>query len=164
MTKAETISTLPNGHSRFMRSSNRRGGFSLLELLIVVAIILIIATIAIPSLLRSRQSANESGAVAALRIVNTAQITYMQSNGGIFGSFTDLVAGSFLLDPRFLGTNPTVGGYTYTMNLFSGNRDYSAEATPAATSTGRFDYYTALDGVVRHRTNLGGRTPGAPVQ
>lgn len=51
-------------------------GFSLIELLIVVAIILIIAAIAIPNLLRSRISANEASAVAALRTINTAQVTY----------------------------------------------------------------------------------------
>ena len=56
-------------------------GFSLLELLIVVAIILIIATIAIPSLLRSRQAANESASVANVRTVNTAEVTYLSSAG-----------------------------------------------------------------------------------
>ncbi len=61
-------------------------GFSLLELLIVVAIILIIATIAIPSLLRSRQSAQESSAVAQVRTVNTAEITYLSSNQGSYGA------------------------------------------------------------------------------
>jgi prepilin-type N-terminal cleavage/methylation domain-containing protein len=51
-------------------------GFSLIELLIVVAIILVLAAIAIPSLLRSKISANEASAVAALRTINTAQVTY----------------------------------------------------------------------------------------
>ena len=90
MTKSDTIQTLPHGSAALGRS-DRANGFSLLELLIVVAIILIIATIAMPSLLRSRQAANESGAVSSVRMVNTAQLTYMTSNGGIFGSFTDLV-------------------------------------------------------------------------
>jgi type IV pilus assembly protein PilA len=52
-------------------------GFSLIELLIVVTIILILAAIAIPSLLRSRISANEASAVASLRSINTAQVTYI---------------------------------------------------------------------------------------
>ncbi len=51
-------------------------GFSLIELLIVVAIILIIAAIAIPNLLRSRMAANESSAVGSLRTINTAEVTY----------------------------------------------------------------------------------------
>ncbi len=51
-------------------------GFSLIELLIVVAIILIIAAIAIPNLLRSRMAANESSAVGSVRTINTAEITY----------------------------------------------------------------------------------------
>src|SRR5258708_18000468 len=57
-------------------SKGRTEGFSLIELLIVVAIILIIAAIAIPSFLHSRMAANESAAVAAIRSLNTAQISY----------------------------------------------------------------------------------------
>src|SRR6516225_9369981 len=54
----------------------KQKGFSLIELLIVVAIILIIAAIAIPNLLRSRMAANEASAVGSLRSLNTAEVTY----------------------------------------------------------------------------------------
>jgi len=54
----------------------KQKGFSLIELLIVVAIILIIAAIAIPNLLRARIAANESAAVASVRTLNTAQVSY----------------------------------------------------------------------------------------
>ena len=121
-------------------------GFSLLELLIVVAIILIIATIAIPSLLRSRQAANESAAVANLRTINTAQVTYLSSAGGNFGSITNLVSAG-LLDSRFSGT---VSGYNYSVT--TSGADYTAFADPASTNTGRYGYYSIPDAVVRYST------------
>src|SRR6266566_423736 len=90
-------------------------GFSLLELLIVVAIILIIATIAIPSLLRSRQSAQESAAVAQIRTINTAEVTYLSSNQGSYGSLPEMITQG-LIDARFAGS---VSGYNYSVSASS---------------------------------------------
>jgi prepilin-type N-terminal cleavage/methylation domain-containing protein len=70
---------------------SKQKGFSLIELLIVVAIILIIAAIAIPNLLRARMAANESSAVASVRTVNTAEITY-QSTYPTVGFSANLVS------------------------------------------------------------------------
>jgi prepilin-type N-terminal cleavage/methylation domain-containing protein len=69
----------------------KQKGFSLIELLIVVAIILIIAAIAIPNLLRARIAANESSAVSSLRTINTAEVTY-QSAYPTVGYSADLVS------------------------------------------------------------------------
>ena len=69
----------------------KQKGFSLIELLIVVAIILIIAAIAIPNLLRARIAANESSAVSSIRTINTAEVTY-QSAYPTVGYAADLVS------------------------------------------------------------------------
>src|SRR6516225_2169069 len=102
----------------------REQGFSLLELLIVVAIILIIATIAIPSLLRSRQAAQESSAVAQVRTINTAEVTYLSSNQGAFGDIPSLITQG-LLDGRF---SSSASGYNYTVSASGSN--YTATAQP----------------------------------
>ena len=124
----------------------KNSGFSLLELLIVVAIILIIATIAIPSLLRSRQAANESASVANLRTINTAQVTYLSSSGGSYGTVAQLVSAG-LLDAGFQSTK---GGYNYSVT--TNGTDYTIGASPASTNNGRFGYYSVPDGVVRYST------------
>jgi len=141
-------------------------GFSLLELLIVVAIILIIATIAIPSLLRSRQSAQESAAVAQIRTVNTAEITYLSSNQGSYGGIAELITQG-LVDSRFAGS---VSGYSFSVSA-SGS-DYTVVATPTSTNAGRFGYYSTPDAVIRYATATSAtcnpcyppNLSGAPVQ
>src|ERR1700752_524856 len=71
---------------------SKQKGFSLIELLIVVAIILIITAIAIPNLLRARMAANESSAVASVRSINSAEVTYNSTypSIGFAGSLSDL--------------------------------------------------------------------------
>ena len=128
-----------------MKNNNK--GFSLLELLIVVAIILIIATIAIPSLLRSRQAANESAAVANIRTINTAEVTYLSSSGGNYGSMAAMISAA-LLDDTFTATK---AGYNYSVTATGA--DYTVTAFPASTNTGRYGYYSTPDAVVRYWTD-----------
>ena len=82
----------------------KQKGFSLIELLIVVAIILIIAAIAIPNLLRARIAANESSAVAAIRTLNTAQISYNSAYPTVgFASTMGALAGTSCAPPSSAG-------------------------------------------------------------
>ena len=128
---------------------NKKNGFSLLELLIVVAIILIIATIAIPSLLRSRQAANESHAVANLRTLNTAEVQYISNQAGRYGPLPNMVTLG-LLDGRY-----TTGsaGYNFDVQISANFLDYTATAIAQGPNAGRYDYYTKPDYVIRYSTD-----------
>jgi prepilin-type N-terminal cleavage/methylation domain-containing protein len=123
-----------------------RRGFSLLELLIVVAIILIIATIAIPSLLRSRQAANETHAVANLRTLNTAEVQYLSNHQGNYGGLPELVTAG-LLDSRYTSGS---AGYNFDIQVSANFLDYTATAIAQAANSGRFDYFTRPDYVIRY--------------
>jgi prepilin-type N-terminal cleavage/methylation domain-containing protein len=126
----------------------KENGFSLLELLIVVAIILIIATIALPSLLRSRQAANESHAVANLRTLNTAEVSYISSYQ-VYGLLPELVTAG-LIDNRY--TNGSAG-YNFGLTLSANSLDYTASATAQSNNSGRYDYFSKPDYVVRYSTD-----------
>jgi len=134
-------------------------GFSLLELLIVVAIILIIATIAIPSLLKSRQAAHEAAAVGTLKTINTAEVTYLTTANGRFGGLSDLINNQ-LIGSHF-GTGP-VSGYNFAISLNATSTDFTITAEPASVNDGRYGYYITVDGTVRYST-IASLAPGGSV-
>jgi len=102
-------------------------GFSLIELLIVVAIIVIIAAIAIPNLLASRRASNEGSAQSSLRTIHSCELTYQSTTGrGEFGTIADL-NGDFLTD-EVLGSG-SKSGYTFV-------------ATPSAAGVTPATFYT----------------------
>jgi len=126
----------------------KENGFSLLELLIVVAIILLIATIAIPSLLRSRQAANESHAVANLRTLNTAEVSYV-STFQVYAALPELVTNG-LLDARYTAGS---AGYNFGVTLSVNALDYTATAIAQAANSGRYDYFSKPDYVIRYSSD-----------
>jgi prepilin-type N-terminal cleavage/methylation domain-containing protein len=143
-----------------MRSAK---GFSLIELLIVVAIILIIAAIAAPSFLRARLAANESAAVGALRTVNSAQITYNSTypTVGFAGTLSNLAgttcatvaptSSTACLIDSSLGSG-TKSDYVFALSGVSGTpaSSYQVIATPVAVNQTGVHYFCSFaDAVVR---------------
>jgi type IV pilus assembly protein PilA len=153
-------------------------GFSLIELLIVVAIILIIAAIAIPNLLRARIAANESSAVAALRTLNTAQISYNSSYPTIgFATSLASLAGTSCSPPGSAGAciidtqlaSGTKSGYSFVLSNTSGtpNSTYTFTASPLAPNQTGVRYFCSFaDAVVRYSSaSISSCTPSvSPLQ
>src|ERR1700687_763652 len=113
----------------------KQTGFSLIELLIVVAVILVIAAIAIPNLLRSRMAANETSAVASLRAINTSQIVYQSSYGSAFATkLADLSDGGVAANCAPLPTPTATASCLIDASLASGTKSgYTFTYTPVPT-------------------------------
>ena len=162
----------------------KQKGFSLIELLIVVAIILIIAAIAIPNLLRSKMAANQASAVGSVRTTNTAAITYNSTYGNgyprtladIGTTGTTVGCGNAELIDSVL-TSGTKSGYTFiltgqgnqlnstnsscTAGPFGYDAGYIVTAVPVSLGgTGQTSYCSDATGVIRQNP-AGTMNPGA---
>jgi type IV pilus assembly protein PilA len=163
----------------------KQKGFSLIELLIVVAIILIIAAIAIPSLLRSRMLANQSAAASTIRTLITAETTYLSTYGAVVGypltiavlgvpappapcppGVVPLSTAACLIDPVL--TTGFKGGYQYEAIGYNptatlGPQSFTVDTIATNPGyTGNVNYCATDDGVVFFKPALGGLVGGVP--
>lgn len=170
----------------------KQKGFSLIELLIVVAIILIIAAIAIPNLLRSRIAANEASAVGSLRTINTAQVTYASTypaqgfsvdlktlGPGATAGASATSANAVLLDNVLGATTPggassgnanPKSGYHFYITATAGTAGaptstYASNADPITVGqTGQRFFYSDASGVIRYNTTVTATSADAALQ
>ena len=158
------------------RGGVRQAGFSLIELLIVIAIILVIAAIAIPNLLRSRMAANEAAAVSNMRGITTANVVYFSTynigfppaliNLGDAGGLPSAAAAGLIDSVLASGTK---SGFTFVYAATDTNGDgqmdtFTLNANPSSPGvTGARFFFTDPTGVIRGRQNAVASASDPPI-
>ena len=146
-------------------TSNSQNGFSLIELLIVVALIGVIAAIAIPNLLASRRAANESSALAAIRIIGSGEATYQATAGaGQFGNLSALASHKLVdgvVGAASIGSGTPKSGYLFSAENITGANvpAFDAKSQPSVhtsasniSGTGSRSFFVNEAGVIYYNT------------
>ena len=141
---------------------NQQSGFSLVELLIVVAVIGIIAAIAIPGLIQAQKRSREGSAVACLRSYTSAQYSFNATRGRYtrYGTQAELAAG--FMDPVFMTTGVR-NQYVFTFNLATDFSSFTCLADPQTTNSGETHYYSDVSGIIRFEDGVPATSVSQPL-
>ncbi|MEW6009172.1 MAG: prepilin-type N-terminal cleavage/methylation domain-containing protein [Candidatus Omnitrophota bacterium] len=141
----------------------RKSGFTLVEIMIVVAIIALLAAIAIPNLLRARLNANESAAIAAMQTISTGAQSYRSANPGYPVALTNLSGDTPPYIDSVLGAGAKQG---YTFVLTGTTNAFSATGRPVTyQTTGTRSFFVDQSGVVRFtNANAAAAVTDSPIE
>src|ERR1700739_1259901 len=145
-------------------------GFSLIELLIVVAIILIIAANPTPNLLRSKMPANEASAVGSMRTINTSSVAFSTTYGNYPTKLSDLgpstaptSTAADLIDSALVAGS--TGESTFPCSAASPYQSYSLQASPTTPGvTGQRYFFTDQSGVIRYNLSATASSTDSPIR
>ena len=134
-------------------------GFSLIELLLVVAVISIVAALAIPNFLHSRQAAHNASAFSSLRLIHSAQIAY-RARFNRYGNLTDLKNAGTLTDPLITGGQRS--NYAFVINAATLGADYYEVSATPTVAPWRY-YYIDASGVIRSENGRAADSSSPPI-